>query len=58
MSIWPPIVLILLMAVDIDITIAKAGEPRGKYHPGYALVGIAITCAILYWGGFFAPLLP
>lgn len=57
MSIWPPIIIILLMAIDFGITTAKAGEPRGNHNPLVTLLGAAITCSLLYWGGFFAPLL-
>jgi hypothetical protein len=56
-SIWPPIILILLMAIDFGVTLAKAGELKGKHNPLITLVGMAITGSLLYWGGFFVPLL-
>jgi hypothetical protein len=57
MTIWPPIIILMLMALSFGINCAKAGQSRPAYSPVADLVGSAITGAILYWGGFFEPLL-
>lgn len=57
MSIWPPIVMLLFMMLNFAISLAKAGESRGAFNPLLNLLDAAALAAILYWGGFFQPLL-
>lgn len=57
MNIWPPIIVLLLMALSFGISCSKTGEQRPVYNPISDLIGSAIMGVILYWGGFFDPLL-
>ena len=52
----PIIVFVVLMAMSFTLNTIKHGEPRGNYHMGLSILGIAIWTALLWWGGFFAPL--
>jgi hypothetical protein len=50
---WPQITIIALTAMSVGISAAKEGEPRGNHSTIGALIGAAIQCTILYFGGFF-----
>lgn len=51
---WPQGIYLALTAVGLGVTIAKHGEPKGNYSVGTALVSLAITLPLLWWGGFFS----
>lgn len=50
----PAIIWIVLAAMNFVVHVVKAGEPRGEYNPGMAVLDIAAGAALLWWGGFFA----
>jgi hypothetical protein len=50
----PQIIILGFMFISLGIHIAKHGEPKlTKYHFVADFISSAITCGILYWGGFF-----
>lgn len=50
----PQIIYLALMMMDIGISLAKHGEPKNqKYNAWITSVSVAITVALLKWGGFF-----
>jgi hypothetical protein len=51
MSVWPPVIILCWIAVVIGIAIAEAKDVL------LCLAGMAALCALLWWGGFFDPLL-
>lgn len=54
----PQIILLMLLAFQVAINLARDGEPRrDKYSFWMSLIGAVITCALLAWGGFFAPMI-
>lgn len=52
----PQIIYICLLVVGPTVALVKHGEPQGKHNFWTSLVASAVTAAILWWGGFFAPL--
>lgn len=57
MSIWPVLIWVALVAMDLAITIAKHGEPRPAYDAWvFIIVVLPTSTGLLWWGGFFAPL--
>ena len=51
---WPQIIWIILVAMSLGIAIIKHGESfTQKYSMWKTLIRIAITGALLCWGGFF-----
>lgn len=53
---WPQITIIILMAMNVGMNIAKHGEPRKDSHFNvfWALANSGITAGILYASGFFS----
>lgn len=49
----PQIVTIAFMAMGLGITVAKHGKPRADYNALEHLVNVALTAALLAWGGFW-----
>lgn len=58
MSVWPPITYAMLGILDLGFVIAKHGQPRDPYSVWSQVFAIALSWSILWWGGFFEPLLP
>jgi hypothetical protein len=57
MNIWPPLVYVGFSILGLGYAIAKDGQPRPPYSMWAQLFAIALAWPILWWGGFFAPLL-
>lgn len=53
---WPQILLIALYCIVFTVHSIKDGEPRGNYSVWGVLVGIALNVSILYFGGFWNPI--
>ena len=52
---WPQITWLVLVAIGLLLHANKHGQPRtGEYCFWSHLVGVAISIAILYCGGFFS----
>lgn len=47
------IVFLVLLTGGVFVSLAKHGEPKGKYHIGWQLVSTAITLWLLYNAEFF-----
>lgn len=51
----PAIIYLVLTMLGLGVAIEKNGQPRtGKHSFVTTLIVTAITCGLLYWGGFFA----
>ncbi len=57
MTIWPQIVYVSLSLVGLGFAIAKHGQPREPYNAFGLMIGTALSWTLLWWGGFFQPLL-
>lgn len=58
MSPWPPLVMLSLMVLGLGLELEANGKPKtGNRSIGWALFGATVTATILYWGGFWDPLL-
>lgn len=53
----PQIILIAMFSADLGITIAMHGKPRDKFNALTTLIAIMIHFTILYFGGFWEPLI-
>lgn len=52
---WPQILMMVLLAMDVGMNLAKHGETReGKYNFGVTLIADGIIAALLWAGGFFS----
>jgi len=50
----PQIIILGLMFISLGMNLVKHGEPKNsKYHFVADFISSALTCGILYWGGFF-----
>ncbi len=49
----PQIIMISLLVAGQVLRIAKHGEDSGKYNAWRGFINIAITVALLWWGGFW-----
>jgi hypothetical protein len=50
----PQVLILLLIALDIGVVLAKHDQPRtDKYNVFVTAISHAIMVAILIWGGFF-----
>lgn len=52
----PQIIYLVLSGIGLGVTLAKSGEPSGKYNFWTTLVSTIISLGLLLWGGFFDPL--
>ncbi len=51
-------VYIALVIINLFVTAARDGKPRtGKYSFACDFVALLVGAALLWWGGWFAPLL-
>ncbi|MFD2677998.1 hypothetical protein [Camelimonas lactis] len=57
MSIWPPIIYLALMTFNLISFAVLNGQPRSPYSFHDAFTSMLMVCGLLYWGGFFEPLL-
>jgi hypothetical protein len=47
-------IYLALVVLGLGVELAKDGQPKtGKHSFCWQLVGVAIPCGLLYWGGFF-----
>lgn len=53
---WPEAILLVLMAIDFGVALAKNGEARrpSTISALDSLCGKIIALAFLWWGGFFS----
>lgn len=50
----PQVLVIIIYAMVIGGGIIGHGQPRkGNSNVLYDLIGVAIICSLLYWGGFW-----
>ena len=50
---WPQIVFIVAMSISLYISLICHGEDRGEHNFFYKLIDVAVTSAVLYFGGFW-----
>lgn len=51
---WPQIIVIILMSVEVGCSMMQHGEPkRGEYSVWSTILSMAVVVGLLYWGGFF-----
>lgn len=50
---WPQITWLVLITLNVGITLALHGKPRGPHNVWWTIGGTPISFAILYFGGFF-----
>jgi len=50
---WPQITIIVSLALNFGIALAKHGQPRSPFNVGFTLLNIVISVTVLYFGGFF-----
>ena len=48
------VAMIVLYAVSLVLNIETHGKPREPNNAWYALVGLVLQVAILWWGGFWS----
>ena len=54
---WPVLVLAGLQILGLGIHLEQHGNPKtGKENAWVGLIALLFINAILYWGGWFAPL--
>lgn len=56
MSIWPPIIMLILMGIGLVSTIEHWGETKEETKGPGDLFAMLVSFLLLYWGGFWAPL--
>jgi hypothetical protein len=50
----PQVLLLVFLALDIGVVLAKHGQPRKEnYNLFVTVISHAIMVALLIWGGFF-----
>lgn len=54
---WPQILYISFCVLGLGFAIAKHGEPSDPFDMRKTAAAIAVAWSLLYWGGFFDPLL-
>jgi len=47
------VTLLIIWALGFGLTVAKHGQPKGNYSVWESMIAIAISSAILWWGGFW-----
>lgn len=57
MAALPQLIYIVLMALSLGLNFASHGKPREPGNAWYAVAALAIVLPLLWWGGFFDPLL-
>lgn len=57
MSVWPQLIYLALVVIGLTLAAVNHGRPREEYHFGLSLFAAVAILGILYWGGFFDPLL-
>ena len=50
----PQIIVIVIMAMEFGIYLAKNGSSRGEYSAFGKAIDVVIFSTLLYWGGFFS----
>ena len=50
----PQIIFVILAVIELLITAAKQGQPKGEYSIGEKIIDVGIMSGLLYWGGFFS----
>lgn len=54
----PQIIFLALGFIGLGIDFAKHGKPKERKHNGWiTLISLIITFLILWWGGFWEPML-
>jgi len=57
MSIWPVVVHSVLVAISFGVVLSKLGQPKtDKYDLHDLLIAPFVMISLLYWGGFYEPL--
>lgn len=54
---WPQIIYLLLIALGLGVWLSQYGKPNTGKHGMETPLATIITLALLYWGGFFDPIL-
>jgi len=50
----PAIIFLLLLFLQLVTGMAQHGKSKGTWNAGVTLLDVAVTIALLYWGGFFS----
>ena len=50
---WPQVIFLTLLFLNVATHASKNGQPRSDHDLGAAMIGGAITVALVWWGGFF-----
>ena len=54
----PQIIWLALMGIGLGMDFARHGQQKTGTHNGWVSLAVApISAGLLWWGGFFAPLL-
>jgi hypothetical protein len=56
MHVWPQVTYLALMCIAVGVTIANYGEVKVSRYGWTDFSSSGIVLALLYYGGFFAPL--
>lgn len=57
MTNWPQLIFLGLYALSILVALVKHGEVKVEQYNAYkTILAVAIGAAVLWWGGFWAPL--
>lgn len=57
MSIWPPLIYMSMTLLSLGIELARHGQEKKTKVDFYSsLFATVVIYALLWWGGFFAPL--
>lgn len=54
---WPQLIWLALAFITLGMSAANHGQKRSNESFGWTLCGVLLSLSLLYWGGFFAPLL-
>jgi hypothetical protein len=50
---WPQIIVIVLIMLNVGLALGKNGEPRSNYSFWSTVFDASLFFILLYWGGFF-----
>ena len=53
LTLWPQLILLVLMGIDLGIALVLHGKPRANYNFWLALVDAVTLLLLLSQGGFF-----